>query len=103
MIASRRSFFLGASAFLAAPSIVRVSSLMPVSVVADWNIYPGKMWELRGDPLAQFGYTQSIWPLTEREFKHYMEMVMFQIQREEHARYELTRLAYTNTARPNQC
>jgi hypothetical protein len=34
MIASRRSFFLGATAFLAAPSIVRVASLMPVSVAA---------------------------------------------------------------------
>ena len=33
MISSRRSFFLGASAFLAAPSIVRVASLMPVSVL----------------------------------------------------------------------
>lgn len=35
MITSRRSFFLGASAFLAAPSIVRVASLMPVSVFRD--------------------------------------------------------------------
>ena len=35
MITSRRSFFLGASAFLAAPSIVRVASLMPVSVLRD--------------------------------------------------------------------
>lgn len=33
MIASRRNFLLGASAFLASPSIVRVASLMPVSVV----------------------------------------------------------------------
>ena len=34
MIASRRNFLIGASAFLAAPSIVRVASLMPVSVAA---------------------------------------------------------------------
>lgn len=33
MIASRRSFLLGTGALLAAPSIVRVASLMPVSVV----------------------------------------------------------------------
>lgn len=33
MIASRRSFFLTATAFLAAPPIVRVASLMPVSVL----------------------------------------------------------------------
>lgn len=32
MIASRRNFLLGATAFLAAPSIVRAGSLMPVSV-----------------------------------------------------------------------
>ncbi len=32
MIASRRGFLFGASAFLAAPAIVRVSSLMPISV-----------------------------------------------------------------------
>ncbi len=32
MIASRRSFLFGASAFLAAPAIVRVSALMPISV-----------------------------------------------------------------------
>lgn len=31
---SRRRFLLGAGALLAAPSIVRVASLMPVSVVA---------------------------------------------------------------------
>lgn len=31
MIPSRRGFILGATAFLAAPSIVRVASLMPVS------------------------------------------------------------------------
>lgn len=30
---SRRRFFLGVSAFLAAPAIVRVASIMPVSVV----------------------------------------------------------------------
>lgn len=33
MIPSRRRFLLGASALLAAPSIVRVASLMPVSVL----------------------------------------------------------------------
>lgn len=33
MITARRSFLLGATAFLAAPSIVRAASLMPVSVI----------------------------------------------------------------------
>lgn len=33
MILSRRSLFAGASALLAAPAIVRVASLMPVSVL----------------------------------------------------------------------
>lgn len=33
MISSRRSFLLGASSFLAAPAIVRVANLMPVSVI----------------------------------------------------------------------
>ena len=33
MIPSRRSFLLGAGSLLAAPSIVRVASLMPISVV----------------------------------------------------------------------
>jgi len=35
MLASRRSFFTGAAAFLAAPAIVRVGSLMPVRVPWD--------------------------------------------------------------------
>jgi hypothetical protein len=33
-IPSRRGFLFGASAFLAAPAIVRVASIMPVSVVS---------------------------------------------------------------------
>lgn len=37
MIASRRSFLLGAGALLAAPSIVRVASLMPVSVLPGYE------------------------------------------------------------------
>ena len=46
MIPSRRRFLLGAGALLAAPSIVRASSLMPVSVIdpqAIWTPYGGAM------------------------------------------------------------
>ena len=34
----RRSFFSGAAAFLAAPAIIRVASLMPISVADEWFI-----------------------------------------------------------------
>ena len=37
MIQSRRSFLRGVGAFLAAPAIVRVSSLMPISVADVWE------------------------------------------------------------------
>lgn len=41
MIASRRSFILTATAFLAAPSIVRAASLMPMSVLdaPHWDMF----------------------------------------------------------------
>lgn len=59
MIASRRSFLLGAGALLAAPSIVRVASLMPVSFLEKPKPciqYPVPyesrlgMWMDRGEP-----------------------------------------------------
>lgn len=53
MIASRRRFLFAGASFLASPSIVRVASLMPVSVAA--LIVP------LGDPLAQFGYAGTTW------------------------------------------
>ena len=53
MIASRRSFLIGGATFLAAPAIIRVASLMPVSVLE-----PALML---GDPLAQAGYAGTVW------------------------------------------
>ncbi len=50
MIASRRNFIFGASAFLAAPSIVRVASLMPVSVAAFSAPLPFGMFQGAGEP-----------------------------------------------------
>lgn len=40
IVPSRRGFLLGAGALLAAPAIVRVSALMPVSVVEEegWRV-----------------------------------------------------------------
>jgi len=38
MIPSRRGFMFGAGALLAAPSIVRVASLMPVSVISPTHL-----------------------------------------------------------------
>ncbi len=58
MIASRRHFFLGASAFLAAPSIVRVANLMPISVLRDARLieppYPDPVFPAPGVYMGQF-------------------------------------------------
>lgn len=50
-IPSRRRFLLGAGALLAAPSIVRVSSLMPVSVLEPERGYAGTSY-FKGQILA---------------------------------------------------
>ena len=42
---SRRGFLFGASAFLAAPAIVRVASIMPVSVPKVTNLSIAEMQE----------------------------------------------------------
>lgn len=61
MILSRRSLLAGASALLAAPAIVRVSGLMPISTAALRPTLYGFHMEVQrdGDHITQFGYYPS--------------------------------------------
>lgn len=63
-VASRRSFLLGAGTFLAAPAIVRVASLMPVSVPERLRIV--RRWlpfgaTVNGALVGQVGYAGTMW------------------------------------------
>ena len=51
MLAGRRSFLAGATTFLAAPAIVRVGSLMPVSV--PWEPFTRRIFDTSMPPLNE--------------------------------------------------
>lgn len=55
MIPTRRRFLIGAASLLAAPAIVRVASIMPVSVPKpEWTDYLSRRWIL-DDPQGKIG------------------------------------------------
>lgn len=60
MIPSRRRFLLGAGSFLAAPAIVRVASLMPVSVLDAPCLSASVKYEV-DDLVGAFGYAHRAW------------------------------------------